>query len=112
MTVVPRSSSQPSLSLQVRDVVLLFSEAAADRAENWQFHPKQVIKWLKDGWLEVRFRSGGWLEMAWHLYQWGDEVKVVAPEALRDPVHVEGRSDFEALPSICFHHVPRVKLNA
>lgn len=98
LVVVCRSSSQPSLSLQVRDVVLLFSEAAADRAENWQFHPKQVVKWLKDGWLEVRFRSGGWLEMAWHLYQWGDEFKAVAPGALRDLVHVARRSDFEVLP--------------
>lgn len=83
---------------QVGEVVWHFSEAAASRAENWQFHPKQFAKRLKDGRLEVRFRAGGWLEMAWHLYQWGDEVEVVAPEALRDLVHVARRSDFEALP--------------
>ncbi|MFC3119550.1 hypothetical protein ACFOHS_19975 [Jhaorihella thermophila] len=34
---------------------------------------------LEDGRLEVRFHAGGWLEMAWHLYQWGDSVEVVAP---------------------------------
>ena len=83
---------------QVSDVIWLFSEAAADRAENWQFHPKQVVKRLSDGRLEVRFRAGGWLEMAWHIYQWGDEVEVVAPKALRDLAHVARRSDFEALP--------------
>ncbi|CUJ83635.1 hypothetical protein PH7735_00287 [Shimia thalassica] len=83
---------------QVRDVVWLFSEAAADRAESWQFHPKQVAKRLSDGRLEVRFRAGGWLEMTWHLYKWGDDVEVVAPKELRDLVHVVRRSDFEALP--------------
>ena len=31
---------------QVGEVVWRFSEAAADRAENWQFHPKQVLKRL------------------------------------------------------------------
>nr|WP_170385636.1 WYL domain-containing protein [uncultured Ruegeria sp.] len=83
---------------QVTEVVWIFSKAAADRAANWQFHPKQVVKRLGDGRLEVRFRAGGWLEMAWHLYQWGDEVEVVSPKALRDLVHVARRSDFEALP--------------
>jgi len=30
----------------------------------------------------IRFRAAGWTEMAWHLYQWGDTVEVIAPEEL------------------------------
>ncbi len=33
-----------------------------------------------DGSLTVKFRSGGLREMDWHLYTWGEHVKVVKPE--------------------------------
>jgi predicted DNA-binding transcriptional regulator YafY len=31
----------------------------------------------------VRFRASGMLELAWHLFTWGDKVQVLAPDALR-----------------------------
>ena len=52
----------------------------------------------EDGSLIVRFHAAGWLEMAWHLYQWGDKVEVVEPEGLRALVEDHRRSDFDALP--------------
>jgi predicted DNA-binding transcriptional regulator YafY len=36
--------------------------------------------------------------MAWHLYQWGDQVEVLAPEALRELVTPARRGDLGALP--------------
>ncbi len=33
-------------------------------------------------------------EMAWHLYQWGDIVEVIAPEELRRMVEGYRRGDF------------------
>ena len=51
-----------------------------------------------DGSLIVRFHAAGWLEMAWHLYQWGDKVEVIAPQALSDLVERHRRSDFAAMP--------------
>jgi predicted DNA-binding transcriptional regulator YafY len=36
--------------------------------------------------------------MCWHLYVWGDQVEVLAPERLRDMVHAWRRSDFPSLP--------------
>jgi len=36
--------------------------------------------------------------MAWHLYQWGDKVAVLAPQALHDMVEGYRRSDFAAMP--------------
>jgi predicted DNA-binding transcriptional regulator YafY len=32
--------------------------------------------------------------MCWHLYQWGDTVEVLAPEALRRMVEGYRRADF------------------
>lgn len=83
---------------QYAEVIWRFAPEAADRAASWLFHPRQTTRRLEGGGLEVRFRAGGWLEMAWHLYQWGDSVEVVAPDALRDLVHPARRGDFEALP--------------
>jgi predicted DNA-binding transcriptional regulator YafY len=51
-----------------------------------------------DGSLIVRFSASGHLEMAWHLYLWGDDVEVLAPPALRQLVDKHRRSDFPALP--------------
>jgi predicted DNA-binding transcriptional regulator YafY len=53
---------------------------------------------LPDRQLEIRFHASGHLEMAWHLYMWGDNVEVVAPERLRNLVGNHRRSDFPALP--------------
>jgi len=36
--------------------------------------------------------------MAWHLYQWGDQVDLVVPESLRQMVERYRRGDFPALP--------------
>jgi predicted DNA-binding transcriptional regulator YafY len=80
------------------EVVWRFSPAAADTARAFVFHPGQQFEDQPDGALVVRFNASGWLEMAWHLYQWGDAVEVLAPEALRQMVDGHRRSDFEALP--------------
>ncbi len=75
-----------------------FAPDAAARAAEWQFHPRQVSRELPDGSLEVSFEASGFLEMAWHLYQWGDSVEVLEPRRLADLVHSARRKDFEALP--------------
>jgi predicted DNA-binding transcriptional regulator YafY len=66
------------------DVAWKFSRKAAADAKEFQFHPTQTQELLLDGSLIVRFRAGGILEMAWHLFTWGDEVEVLAPRHLQD----------------------------
>ena len=83
---------------QYGEVVWQFAPEAAERAAEFRFHPTQVLEPQDDGSLIVRFNSAGWLEMAWHLYQWGDKVEVVAPEGLRSMVEGYRRPDFDALP--------------
>lgn len=75
-----------------------FSPAAAAVAREFVFHPDQAMEDEPDGSLVVRFQSCGWLEMAWHLYQWGDAVEVFEPGALRSLVASHRRSDFPATP--------------
>jgi predicted DNA-binding transcriptional regulator YafY len=72
--------------------------AATPTARDFVFHPGQQVEDQPDGSIVVRFHASGWLEMAWHLYQWGDAVEVLAPGGLRAMVEGHRRSDFEALP--------------
>ncbi|CAN7357473.1 helix-turn-helix transcriptional regulator [Rhizobium sp. LjRoot258] len=83
---------------QYGEVVWRFTPDAAARAAEFRFHPTQMLEPMDDGSLVVRFHAAGWLEMAWHLYQWGDKVEVVAPEELRTMVEGYRRQDFNALP--------------
>ena len=66
------------------DVVLQVAATSADRARGWSFHPTQEIEEAGDGDLLIRFRSGGLREMAEHLFTWGGEVAILAPEELRE----------------------------
>jgi predicted DNA-binding transcriptional regulator YafY len=83
---------------QYGEVVWRFLPEAATRAGEFQFHPHQTTEHQEDGSLIVRFKAAGWLEMAWHLYQWGDKVEVLEPAGLRALVAGYSRSDFPALP--------------
>lgn len=76
------------------EVIWRFDARAAGQARGFAFHPDQVTEDQSDGSLIVRFRAAGWTEMAWHLYQWGDTVEVLAPEELRAMVEGYGRRDF------------------
>lgn len=80
------------------EVVWRFTPAAAATAAEFLFHPTQELTREPDGSLTVRFAASGHLEMAWHLYIWGDAVEVLAPQALRDMVVAHRRADFPALP--------------
>jgi predicted DNA-binding transcriptional regulator YafY len=80
------------------EVAWRFAHRAAGTARAFVFHPGQRLEDQPDGSLVVRFEASGWLAMAWHLYQWGDAVEVLAPEGLRAMVEGYRRGDFEALP--------------
>jgi predicted DNA-binding transcriptional regulator YafY len=66
------------------EVVWRFTPEAASHAREFQFHPDQSTEVEPDGSLLVRFRAGGQLEMAWHLYKWGDQIEVLEPRELAD----------------------------
>ncbi|RAK61397.1 DNA-binding transcriptional regulator [Phenylobacterium hankyongense] len=69
---------------EVQDVVLRITQAGADEAVRWRFHANQSVEPQADGSVLVRFRASGMLELAWHLFTWGDKVQVLAPPILRE----------------------------
>ncbi len=79
------------------EVVWRFVPAAAKTAAEFEFHPTQELEPQPDGSLIVRFRAASDLEMAWHLYMWGDKVEVLEPARLRQMVAPD-RNDWPALP--------------
>jgi predicted DNA-binding transcriptional regulator YafY len=94
---VDRPSTRPSeFSLQayadesfgiyhdaVEDVVLRILPHGAEDAMHWRFHANQKVRRLGDGSVEVAFRASGMLELAWHLFTWGDKVEILGPLSLR-----------------------------
>ncbi|MCC6920142.1 MAG: WYL domain-containing protein [Alphaproteobacteria bacterium] len=83
---------------EYEEVVWRFAPEAAGHARDFVFHPDQVLEDQADGGLIVRFTAAGRLEMAWHLYMWGDKVEVLAPDALKALVAGHRRGDWPALP--------------
>ena len=65
------------------DVMLRVTPAGAEDALRWRFHANQSVEAQADGSVIVRFRASGMLELAWHLFTWGDKVAVLAPDVLR-----------------------------
>ncbi len=65
------------------DMVLRFSSDVAEEVAAFQFHPTQTLTREPGGSTIVRFRAGGLREMAWHLFTWGESVRIEKPEASR-----------------------------
>ena len=65
------------------ETVLRFDAGVAGDAATFLFHPGQSVERNPDGSLTVRFQAGGLDEMYWHLFTWGNSVKVEKPASLR-----------------------------
>lgn len=68
---------------EIEAVVLRIGPEGAAEARAWRWHPTQTVEDRPDGGVEVRFRASGMRELAWHLFSWGDQVEIVAPERLK-----------------------------
>ena len=68
---------------KVEEVVLQVTPGGAEDALGWRFHPTQQVQKQADGSVTVRFRAGGMRELAWHLFTWGETVRILAPERLK-----------------------------
>lgn len=68
---------------EIEDVVLRVSPQGAAEARGWRWHPTQTLEDQADGGVIVRFRASGMRELAWHLFTWGEQVTIVAPQRLK-----------------------------
>jgi hypothetical protein len=69
---------------EVQDIVLRITGEGVDDALRWRFHPNQEVEQQPDGSVLVRLRASGMLELAWHLFTWGDKLEVLQPQRLKD----------------------------
>ena len=67
----------------IEDVVLKVTPEGAAEARAWRWHPTQTVEDQPDGGVVVRFRASGMRELAWHLFTWGEQVRIVAPVRLK-----------------------------
>ena len=68
---------------EIEEVVLRVTPEGAGEARGWRWHPTQTFEDLPEGGVEVRFRASGMRELAWHLFTWGEQVSIIAPERLK-----------------------------
>ena len=68
---------------EIQDVKLLFSQDVADEVMNYNFHPTQKVKKNEDGTVNVKFKASGKYEILWHLFKWGESVKIISPKSLK-----------------------------
>jgi predicted DNA-binding transcriptional regulator YafY len=66
----------------VEEVVLRILPHGAEEALGWRFHPTQTAEQQPDGSVIVKFLASGMLELAWHLFTWGDKVEILGPPSL------------------------------
>lgn len=75
-----------------------FTPRAAKVAREFVFHPTQVLTDMPDGSLIVEFTASGWVEMAWHLIIWGNDVEVLDPPELTTILDEVRRGEVKVLP--------------
>ncbi len=68
---------------EIQDVVLRIKKSRAEDALRWRFHATQAVTQEEDGSVTVTFRAGGMRELSWHLFTWGGDIEIIAPEALK-----------------------------
>lgn len=68
---------------EIEDVVLRIAPEGAAEARGWRWHPTQSFEDQSDGGVIVRFRASGMRELAWHLFTWGEQVQILAPQRLK-----------------------------
>ena len=70
------------------EVVLRFAAKVASRVREARWHPSESVAEEADGSLTWRATVAGPIEIRLWILSWGDDVKVLAPAALRDDVAV------------------------
>lgn len=68
---------------EVFNVKLEFKKEVAEDVLNYNFHPTQKMKQLENGNVVVTFKASGDLHILWHIFTWGNNVKILAPASLK-----------------------------
>lgn len=74
------------------EVVLHILPSGMDDFRNYRFHSSQTVEPHPEGGAMVKFRASGMLELAWHLFCWGNKIEIVEPISLRQQLTTELRA--------------------
>lgn len=77
------------------DIKLLFAPMVAKNVAEVQWHHTQRAEWHNDGSVTLTFRVDGLNEISWWVSGYGDQVKIIAPAALRSKVLERARKMLE-----------------
>ena len=69
---------------EILDVKLEFTREVSQEAIKYNFHPTQKMKLQKNGNLIVTFKASGDKEIMWHVFKWGKDCRIIAPEQLKN----------------------------
>ncbi len=82
------------------DVVLHILPSGLHRLQNHSFHPTQVVERREGGGAIVRFSASGLIEMSWHLFTWGEDLRILAPVELIETYSAQLKAARAALGEI------------
>lgn len=68
---------------EIYNIKLEFSKDVAEEVKNYNFHPTQKIKQNENGSVIVSFKASGDKHIIWHLFKWGNNVKILSPTTLK-----------------------------
>jgi len=66
------------------EVVLRVLPEGMGRLRQHSFHPSQTVEPEPDGGAIVRFKASGMIEICWHMFSWGGDIEIIAPESLAE----------------------------
>jgi predicted DNA-binding transcriptional regulator YafY len=78
------------------EVELLFDRSTSAWVKDRQWHPSQKISAHKDGRLTMTLRVADTRELLGWILHFGNGVRVIRPESLRDQVREEVRKIFQS----------------
>ncbi len=81
--IISSTFRRHALGSKTEIVRLRFDKEIADRVTQRIWHPKQKVRRLRDGGIELAFSTAGLFEVSRWVLAWGRSVKVVAPAALK-----------------------------
>jgi len=76
-----------------------FGPESTDDALEYEFHAEQQVEHHDDGGIEVRFRAESLVEVAWHVFAWGDRVEPMDLPILKHRFNAMMRRALEARPA-------------
>ena len=79
------------------NVKIQFSKDIAKSVQNYIFHPSQKMSENQDGTVNVEFTASGKVDMCREFFKWGNKIKILEPQELKDFYKAQLKKSMENL---------------